>query len=746
MLVRKFDSIPMAKKLPITIVFFSVVVALISAGLAFADQRRLALREAESRLSQVTHAHLETIEIWLDSVGDELVTQGASPHTSDAMTAFSESFGGFPDPLTALQGLYITDNPNPTGSKHLLDAADDGSTYSASHAEFHGFFRDVLERYGYYDIFLISPEGDIVYTVFKELDYATNLVSGDYADSGLAEAFRLGRDLSSGDVAFVDYAPYAPSAGAPAAFLSTPIFDRSGVFVGVLAYQLPSERLLALVSNAEGLGETGETFLFGDDLQSRAGSRLATVAEVLEPLPELPQLVDDASATMVSVTGLAGNSVLSVSGNINVFGTTWRAVTEVEMAEILAPVNAALTRIAAQILICALVVTFLANRLSRTVNIPLQKVRDGVDRIAKGDYDLRLRATDRGDEIGFIASTLMKLCERLKASDEMEAAAREEQEAQAAVVEAISGSLGALARGDLDCQITDPFPPDYERLRSDFNKTVAELTRTIRTVTEHAERIRAGAGEIAGASDDLASRTENQAATLEETAAAIDELTQSVKAAADGAREVETIVSDAKSYAEDSGEVVQSAVSTMSQIEESSGQIVQIIGVIDDIAFQTNLLALNAGVEAARAGEAGRGFAVVASEVRALAQRSSEAAKEIKTLISNSNSQVEDGAALVAKAGEALTSIVERVTHISGLVSEIAQGAGEQAVSLGEVNVGVTSLDQVTQQNAAMVQENTTTAHDLDSESDALVSAVRHFRAANGGSDWAAADGASTAA
>ena len=251
---------------------------------------------------------------------------------------------------------------------------------------------------------------------------------------------------------------------------------------------------------------------------------------------------------------------------------------------------------------------------------------------------------------------------------------------------------------------------------------------TVVEVINSASSIRNGAAEISQASDDLSHRTESQAATLEQTAAALDEMTASVKSAAEGAKSVEETMKKARLEAVDSGSVVENAVAAMTEIEGSASHISQIIGVIDDIAFQTNLLALNAGVEAARAGEAGRGFAVVASEVRALAQRSSEAAMEIKNLIGNSSKQVERGVELVGKAGEALNSIVDQVTNISQMVSEIADGASEQSTGLGEINIGVTQLDQVTQQNAAMVEEATASSHMLNSDAEKLSELVARFR------------------
>lgn len=299
---------------------------------------------------------------------------------------------------------------------------------------------------------------------------------------------------------------------------------------------------------------------------------------------------------------------------------------------------------------------------------------------------------------------------------------------QAKVVSSLASGLQGLSEGDLTCQIHQTFAEEYEQLRSDFNAAVSKLAEAMRGVVLNADGIRTSAGEISQAADDLSRRTEGQAATLEQTAASLEELTASVKGAAEGADKANNVVSEAKRNAEESGEVVREAVDAMAEIEKSSEQISQIISVIDDIAFQTNLLALNAGVEAARAGDAGRGFAVVASEVRALAQRSSDAAKEIKTLISTSSQHVGRGVDLVGQAGKALHEIVDSVTDINELVSAIASSAKEQSTGIGEINIAVNQLDQVTQQNAAMVEESTAASHSMAQEAEELARMVAAFK------------------
>jgi methyl-accepting chemotaxis protein len=296
----------------------------------------------------------------------------------------------------------------------------------------------------------------------------------------------------------------------------------------------------------------------------------------------------------------------------------------------------------------------------------------------------------------------------------------------------VAGSIGLglekLAEGDLQFRLSEAVAPQYEKLRTDFNTAVGQLQETVSIIGRNTHAIRAGAGEIAAAADDLSHRTEQQAASLEQTAAALDQITATVRKTADGADHAREVVGKAKADAERGGEVVREAVMAMSEIESSSQKVSQIIGVIDEIAFQTNLLALNAGVEAARAGDAGRGFAVVASEVRALAQRSAEAAKEIKALISASTAQVGSGVKLVGETGQSLERIVSQVADINAVVSEIAASAKEQATGLAEVNKAVNQMDQTTQQNAAMVEQSTAASHSLAQEAEELGRLLRRFR------------------
>jgi methyl-accepting chemotaxis protein len=361
--------------------------------------------------------------------------------------------------------------------------------------------------------------------------------------------------------------------------------------------------------------------------------------------------------------------------------------------------------------------------LRRHVLTPLGQTAETMTRMGAGELQAGRTEVHRNDEIG----DMTRAIEVFRASALQKVEDAREQEA---VVEALSTALGELAAGRLDAEIKTGFPDEYEQLRLAYNTTVAQLGNLIREVSTSARGVSGGASDILAASDDLASRNAAQAGTIEETAAAMRQVTQSVAETAERTAEVRETMDNTHREVTSGGETVQRTVAAMSEIESSSHEINQIISVIEGIAFQTNLLALNAGVEAARAGDAGKGFAVVATEVRALAQRSSDAAREISTRISTSTNRVSEGVLLVAETGELLTRMVDRITAINSQIGQIASAAQQQASNLAQVNVSMGDMDRVTQQNAAMVEQTTAAARSLAQESDQMAQLVSRFSAA----------------
>jgi methyl-accepting chemotaxis protein len=393
----------------------------------------------------------------------------------------------------------------------------------------------------------------------------------------------------------------------------------------------------------------------------------------------------------------------------------------------------------------ALVILLAAFSIVRSVVAPIERLKTSMRAIADENVLAEVPETDRKDEIGQMAGVLVVLRDSVREriglrqreaeqqsqlDDERrsnEHRAQSDAQAQADAMTTVGSALEKLAGGDLTAEIVR-IAPEYSKLRDDFNTAVTALRGVIQSIAQSTEVVYGSAGDISEAANNLSRRTEQQAAALEETAAALDEITSTVKSASDRAAEAREMVNETKGSAAKSGDIVRNAIAAMSRIEGSSTKISQIISVIDEIAFQTNLLALNAGVEAARAGEAGRGFAVVAQEVRELAQRSAGAAKEIKELIRNSATEVETGVTLVRSTGEALTEIESLVNRVNEHVASIATAAREQATGLAEVNTAVNSMDQMTQQNAAMVEETTAASQTLAQESRELKSLLQTFR------------------
>nr|MDX8317712.1 HAMP domain-containing methyl-accepting chemotaxis protein [Agrobacterium sp. rho-8.1] len=386
----------------------------------------------------------------------------------------------------------------------------------------------------------------------------------------------------------------------------------------------------------------------------------------------------------------------------------------------------------------------------RGVIKPIQLMTGSMSSLASGNVDLEIPGADRKDEIGQMAQNVVifrnNALERIRLEQEADAnrslsererIAREEQKAREAAdtsfaVDNLADALSRLADGDVSYRISQPFVQHLDVVRANFNSSAEKLQSALNRVADNARGIDAGANEIRAAADDLAKRTEQQAASVEETAAALEQITTTVKDSTKRAQEAGQLVSRARTGAEQSGDVVRKAVIAMEQIEKSSSEISNIISVIDEIAFQTNLLALNAGVEAARAGEAGKGFAVVAQEVRELAQRSANAAKDIKALITTSNGQVQQGVQLVGETGRALETIVAEVQEINRHVVAIVDGAQEQSSGLQQINTAVNQMDQDTQKNAAMVEEQTAASHTLAREAASLNHLLGQFKLGGG--------------
>ncbi|MGB0663473.1 MAG: methyl-accepting chemotaxis protein [Pontibacterium sp.] len=824
----------------------------------------------------------------------------------------------------ALQNVYIYENPNPLGEKNSLFDAGLNSLYHRVHQAAHPHFQHFLESFGYYDVFLTDLEGNVVYSVFKEADYATSLTEGPFANTGLAEAYRQSVSLPAGEFYIDDFRPYTPSYESPAAFIASPVYIDNQV-AGTVIFQFPVDKINDIMTfnhewESQGMGETGEVLLVGADKKPRSQMRqfnqnpdafIATLEQSgFEPhlidqvkglgtaVGYLPLEIDAVSRALAgeagvdSLVSLGGVSTVSAYTPLSIKGLNWGLVASINEAEAFAAKDSLIQTIMFSVLVVVAVVCAFAAAggrvfaqqiiaplavLSSTVKQMAQqrstgsqtslpqsddeigdifdalgslvsrleedarkqseiasangRIREALDvssasvlvadasgSIIFSNKSLVKLFTKRQSQIdsklsGFNPSDLSKLTlpqffdnpaaiqsqlkqlsthhkERLEFagaifdvqiipvinkkslsgyvmqwSDVTEELAVE-AEVQAIVEQALSGNLserlseqgktgfyarlaadlnqllsvtegalgdiakvlGSLAEGDLTTKITRSYAGTFGIIIDNANRSVDRLTEVVGEISSTSDQIATGASEIAQANFSLQTRTESQASSLEDTANNVLQLNEAVKVSHAQAEEVNSVVFKASQKAEEGGQTVRGVVESMEMIKRSSSEISNIISVIDEIAFQTNVLALNAAVEAARAGEEGRGFAVVAGEVRMLAQRSAKAAGEIKGLIEDSVSKVDNGVERVNVSGEVLQDLIVAMQEVRSLADQVSSASQKQYEDIQQVSRAVDDLKNVTHQNAAMVEELSATTKNMADQATEGKQAISFFK------------------
>ncbi|EDZ44946.1 methyl-accepting chemotaxis sensory transducer [Rhodobacterales bacterium Y4I] len=735
---------PRTTKLPLKLKLPMIMVALTGAFLVTVSLLVYSMAERSIRENAFAAQEIEAksgaqaLEFLIKAARSDVSSLAGQPAVFRAIGNFERVIGMVEedDPIAYLKQTYAEANPHPADQREELTDAGDGSYYNQSHVTYHPTFLQSLNLNGYQDLYLISAKGQVVYSVKKQGDFLTDIQPG--SGGGLAQVFQAALQAEAGTVVAADFAPYSHSTDGVAAFMAAPVFSKSQEVAGVIAVRLGTAGVVsALTSNLSG-GTHQNIFVVSSDGLARSPSSAEGVFPVLTALPDTPQILAAKAregGQFEAVVSSLGERAIALVMPLDLPGFDWSLVLETDEHTAFAVVERIRLTAAGLIgaaLLAAVGVSWLA---ARSVTRPIHALREATNALADSNYDTAIDGRDRGDELGDLARSLDSFRGKLKDADE--AAAREVEAARhtAAVVDSMSAALSELQRGNLACDIQAPFAGQYEALRENFNRSLEKLRSSMAQVVGAAENVGRFSEEQRSAATEMAHRTESQAATLEETAGSIRELTEGIRSTAEQAGKMDQTMRGARSEAEQSTEVVTSAVEAMDQIQEASSEISKIINMIDDIAFQTNLLALNAGVEAARAGPAGAGFAVVASEVRALAQRASNAAGQIKGLTSASEEYVANGVSMVGRAGDALTRIIEQVSAVSGLVTDIADGVRAQSRGLEKIDGAMHQLDSMTQQNAAMSEEAAAASQLLQNESHGLTEIVGRFDLGGAGAE-----------
>ncbi len=683
------------------------IVAVLS--LRFYEERIVAIGD---RLAALNNARQIALKDYLDAISEDLDVQTKNPFVREALDDFKTAWGELGGNATdTLQRLYISDNPHPLGEKHLLDQATDGSDWSAKHAVYHPYFRNLLEKRDYYDIFLISPAGDVIYSVFKELDFATNVLTGEWRDSDLGEVFRASMAKTQpGMPVFIDFHPYGPSNGAPASFIAESVFDKQGKIIGVIAFQMPIDRINHIMQVAVGMGNGGQSYIVGEDHLMRSDSRLSSVPTLLkQSVPD--ETVDQALAGQTGtkqIEDYRGVKVISSFAPLTFLGTKWAILSEMDKAEALAPVKSSLWTALLITVLILVAMTIIALFFVKSITRPINRVAGGLTELANGNLDIQVYGVDRRDEIGDIAKCMDVFKQNMQRTREIE---RQAEQAEEQARESKRRGMEALAR---------EFEDSVGSIVRLVSTSASDLEMTAKNLTVSLDQTNSEASAVATSADEASRNVENVAVACEEMQRSVQQIGSQAEHSSSLASHVVSNINATRVAAEG--------------LESAVLRIGEMVAMIEDIASQTNLLALNATIEASRAGDAGKGFAVVASEVKNLANQTARVIteitgqiNEIQTVTQTTVGAIRDISGVIDDSLQSAETISATASQQEAATNEIAQNMSEAAQGTNEVSGAISRVSEAATLGGAAAAQVLSSASDLSHSAESLQTKMTLF-------------------